>query len=594
MSIAVSSSGSLGCDRMPRPLSFTGRRWVEPEDDAGAVALATNLGVAPLVGRCLARRVPSGIVGRSWMTPELADLHDPFLMMNMDVAVERVRRAVDRGERVRIVTDYDVDGTTSSLILQETFRIQGARSGGTGARVDYHIPHRFHEGYGFSVDAARRAVEEGVQLIVTADIGVRDHAAVTAARAGGVDVIIVDHHLPPGTSVPADATAVLCPPQVGCSYPNRHLAACGVSLKLAQALLADHPHRDRILRSMLKVAAIGTVADVVDLASLENRAIVSLGLEALNRDRHSPGLMALLEVSDLHAGTIDASDLGFRLGPRINAAGRIDDARRVLELFAQRDIVGARAIARDLDRMNHERRRIQDALVESVLGQVEASAGDASFIVVWGAEAEGWHRGVVGIVAARVRETLHRPVAVVSVAGDEARGSVRSIPALHAVDALDSAADLLVRYGGHPMAAGFTVRTADLEALRERLDAWTRQAVSVDDLVPTLELDGACDEADLERGLVESLQGLAPHGKGNPEPVLGIATQPRGIEVFSDRHLRFRMGGLEAVWWQGAEHRTRLEAAGAAGRVEIAGTPGIHHWRGSRSLRVTVVDARGP
>jgi hypothetical protein len=179
MSVDVSSA-SLGCDRMPRPLSFTGRRWVEPDDDAGAVALATNLGVTPLVGRCLARRVPSGIVGRSWMTPDLADLHDPFLMANMDVAVERVRRAVDRGEHVRIVTDYDVDGTTSSLILQETLRIQGARSGGTGAKVDYHIPHRFHEGYGFSAEAARRAVDEGVQLIVTADIGVRDHDAVTA------------------------------------------------------------------------------------------------------------------------------------------------------------------------------------------------------------------------------------------------------------------------------------------------------------------------------------------------------------------------------------------------------------------------------
>jgi single-stranded-DNA-specific exonuclease len=529
------------------------------------------------------------------MTPELGDLHDPFLMANMDVAVDRVRRAVEHGERVRIVTDYDVDGTTSSLLLQETFRILASRSGGTGARVDYHIPHRFHEGYGFSLDAARRAVEEGVQLIVTADIGVRDHEAVTAARAGGVDVIIVDHHLPAGASVPADATAVLCPPQAGCPYPNRHLAACGVSLKLAQALLHDHPLRDRILRSMMKVAAIGTVADVVDLAPLENRAIVSLGLDALNRDRHAPGLQALLEVSDLHAGAIDASDLGFRLGPRINAAGRIDDARRVIELFAQKDFESALTIARDLDRMNHERRRIQDGLVQSVLEKVTESAAERpAFLTVWGEESAGWHRGVVGIVAARVREEIHRPVAVVSIAGDEARGSVRSIPAIHAVDALDSAADLLVRYGGHPAAAGFTVRTRDLEALRERLDGWARGNVSSEDLVPTLELDGACDEGDLERGLVESLQGLAPHGKGNPEPVLGIAARPHAVEVFADRHLRFRMGGLEAVWWQGAAHRDRLEAARAAGAVEVAGTPGIHHFRGARSLRVTVVDARGP
>jgi single-stranded-DNA-specific exonuclease len=243
-----------------------------------------------------------------WVAPSLDHLHPPGAMLNMDAAVDRLRSALRRKEKIRVVTDYDVDGTTSSLVLQAALKLVEPQ-----LDVSYHIPSRFDEGYGFSVRAARQAADDGVGLVVTADIGVRDHAAVSEARSRGLGVLVCDHHLPAGAAVPPDAI-VLCPPQAGDSYPNRALAACGVSLKLAQALLRDHPKRDAVVRSLLKLAAVGTVADMVSLGTLENRAIVALGLRELARGPHHPGLQALLEVSDL---------AGARVTDRRGGAGGI-------------------------------------------------------------------------------------------------------------------------------------------------------------------------------------------------------------------------------------------------------------------------------
>jgi single-stranded-DNA-specific exonuclease len=443
---------------MSSELSLTGRIWELSEQ---APALDS---VHPLTARCIPSRL-NGASLSDWLKPSIKHLHDPALMLGMDRATARIRAAIDDRQRVRIVTDYDVDGTTSSLILQQTL----LRVGGKGL-LDYHIPNRFVEGYGFSVTAAEKAAADGIGVIITADIGVKDHDAVNAAAAAGVDVIICDHHLPGGASVPERAYAVLCPPQDGCSYPNKALAACGVSLKLAQAMLVDHPNADALIRSMMKVAAIGTVADVVDLSGLENRAIVSLGVEQLRLGRHSPGLQALLEVAGLSPDAIDAGALGYKIGPRINAAGRLEGASAVVELFSERDPGRAHARARALDQLNERRKVIQGELVEACLDQLGDSLPD--FAVLWGDESAGWHRGVVGIVAARVRDQINRPVAVIAVTGDSARGSVRSTPRIHAVNALSSASDLLPRFGGHPAAAGFSIDTKNLPALREQLDAF--------------------------------------------------------------------------------------------------------------------------
>lgn len=309
--------------------SFTGARWELAAAAPDAVRALEGRGLSAIAARCVAVRW-GDVDPTSLFEPSWSHLHDPYTMLGMEAAIDRLRHAISKGERVRIVTDYDVDGTTSSLELQAALRIVAPH-----LVVDYHIPNRLTEGYGFSVDAATAAADDGVGLVVTADIGVRDHAAIDAARARGVDVLVCDHHLPAGADVPTNAI-VLCPPQKGDTYPNPFLAACGVSLKLADALLRDHPRREDVLRSMLKLAAIGTVADMVPLLSLENRAIVHLGLRELNGGRHHPGLAALLSVCNLK-GELTERDLGFRVGPRINAAGRVSDAKLVVELLSCRD-----------------------------------------------------------------------------------------------------------------------------------------------------------------------------------------------------------------------------------------------------------------
>ena len=567
---------------MPTPLSLTGRRWnLLPTETVRARELAERFALPLTAARCLLRR-SSGAQLDAWMAPGMELLHDPYAMAGMDRAVARIRAAVDAGESIRIVTDYDVDGTTSSLILQGTLRLLGA-----GARLTYHIPDRFDEGYGFSVRAAEKAVAEGIGLLITADIGVRDHEAVRTAAAGGVDVIVCDHHLPGGESVPQAAYAVLCPPQDGCDYPNPALAACGVSLKLAQALLAEHPKRNIIIRSMLKVAAIGTVADVVDLGTLENRSIVAMGLEELSTGRHTPGLAALLDVSGIGDGPLQASDLGFRLGPRINAAGRLQSADAVIRLFDERDAHIASQKARALDRLNTERKSIQERLVTAALEQIPDPL--PGFIVVSGTEEDGWHRGVVGIVASRLRDRVHRPAAVVSIQGDTAVASVRSVPQVHAVRALDSCQDLLVRYGGHPIAAGFTVPTARLAELADRLAAWVVEHADSDEMRPELELDAACSAVDIDRALARSLQRLAPFGKGNPAPLIQVGqVQVHDIRVLKDKHLKFRASGVDAIWFNAADQREAL----STGAVDLAARVELNRWRGRESVQLRVEDAR--
>ncbi len=571
------------------PLSITGARWdLKAVDPALIQHLSRTLGIAPVVARCMALRgIRQPEEGARMLEPRPEALHDPYAMRGMDRAVDRLRRAARDGEAVRVVTDYDVDGTTSSLILQAALKLIGLEG------LSYHIPDRFEEGYGFSTAAADAAAEDGVGLILTADIGVRDHAAVDRAAERGVDVIICDHHLPPGEDVPERAYAVLCPPQARCSYPNPALAACGVSLKLAQALLDGRPFYERILASLLKLAAIGTVADVVDLMSPENRAIVALGLQSLNRGPHAPGLAALLEVSQLEPGRIDAGDLGYRIGPRINAAGRLTSATRVVELLTTRDPDRAAHLARALDRQNTERRRIQKQLMDEATAQIPRDRAPA-FIVAAGPESEGWHRGVVGIAAGRIRDTFYRPTAIISVAGDQARGSVRATPEVHAVRALEAAHDLLIQYGGHPAAAGFSVHPDKIPALRQRLIEAALAQTGGSPPRPSRRVDAALSPADVSWRLMRELGRLGPHGKGNPSPRLQLTgCRVTGLRVLKDKHLRFELRGdrgrVQAIWWRAAEHRGALESGRPA---DFLGSLEINRWRGRESLQFTVCDAR--
>lgn len=568
--------------------SWTDALWtLLPVEDARLRDLTASTGLSDVAARCLALRWrQEGLPDASWLTPTVDQLHDPGLLHDMPRALDRLQRAVRDGEKVRIITDYDVDGTTSSLILQAALKIVGPN-----LEIDYHIPNRFDEGYGFSVKAAKKAVEDGVGLIVTADIGVRDHASVAAARDGGVDVLICDHHLPAGESVPEDAI-VLCPPKDGCSYPNPSLAACGVSLKLATALLRDHRRFDAILRSLLKLAAIGTVADLVPLTTPENRAIVALGLRELNTGRHHAGLAELLQVCGIK-GAISETDLGFRVGPRINAAGRLEDARLVVELLTSRDPRRARELAGTLDRLNKERQAIQRTVFDEAMERIGEQVDP--FVVVAGDESAGWHRGVVGIVASKVKDAVHRPVAVVSIQGDQAVGSVRSIDAVHAVRALDTAEGLLVRYGGHPMAAGFTVPTDKIDALRETLGAYVEANTTEDDLIRKRRVDAEVAPEQIGWDLYRELGSLGPFGMKNPRPRLLIrgVTADRPRTLANGRLLKFglqgtREGRLSCIWWGEGERLADLEGR----KVDLLGQLGENTWNGNRELQFQLSDVR--
>lgn len=571
--------------------SVTGARWDLVDVDAErARALAERTGLSDAAARCLAARFDGDdLPSHELLHPSIEHLHDPLQMRNMAAALDRLDHALRTGERVRVVTDYDVDGTTSSLLLQAALRIRNP-----DLPLDYHIPNRFEEGYGFSVQAAEKAADDGVGLIVTADIGVRDHAAVAAARARGVDVLVCDHHLPAGEAVPDDAL-VLCPPQQGCTYPNPALAACGVSLKLAQGLLQHH-HRawDRILLSLLKLAAVGTVADMVPLNTLENRAIVTLGLQQLNAGGHHPGLAELLRVAGVSDRAVNTSDLGFRIGPRINAAGRVADAKLVVELLNARDPEQARGLADRIERHNTERRDLQRTLVNRAL---EAIGDDVPpWVLLAGPEDAGWHRGVVGIVAARVKDQLNRPTAIVSIQGDRAVGSVRSLPGIHAVQALESASDLLVKFGGHPMAAGFTVPTQHIDALRERLGAYVGDHADPATLVRARRVDAVVDAARIGEGLHQDLERLGPFGQANPQPRLlvpgvtlaNVTTVGKEGRMLKARVPRGDGSSIDAIWWDGHVHRALLEG----GPVDLLATLGVNEWRGRRTLQLDIKDAR--
>ncbi len=567
-------------------LSLSGAAWTLKPTDPALLEALQSAGHGRVLAICLSHRgAQTPALAERLLRPDMGALHDPYAMLGMDVAVARLERAIRDKERIRVVTDYDVDGTTSSLILQATLKILG------GQGVSYHIPDRMKEGYGFSVLAAETAAKDGIQLIVTADIGVKDHAAVTRSRELGIDVLVLDHHLPPGEDVPDDATAVLCPPQLSCSYPNTSLAACGVSFKVAQAMLASHTSRDRILRSMLKLAAIGTVADVVDLLTQENRAMVALGLEALNEDRHSPGLASLLRVAGVTQGSITSRELGFRIGPRINAAGRMETATRVVELLTTGDPDSAKAQAQELDELNTRRRGVQEAMLSHAMRQVPEPP--PPFIVVAEVEGPNWHRGVAGIVAARLRDTHNRPAAVIAITPGGATGSARSIPEVHAVRCLESAEDLLDRFGGHPAAAGFSLAPEKVAALRERLEAAATEQLNGKTPVLVHRADATVPVQDADFTLLRALEGLAPHGKGNPEPLLLLkGGTVRNTRLIKDKHLKGRlmMGGqsVDFIWWGAAQHRAAIEGK----EVEVLAKLGVNVWQGIERLQLTVEDAR--
>ncbi|MGO8794885.1 MAG: single-stranded-DNA-specific exonuclease RecJ [Candidatus Sulfotelmatobacter sp.] len=475
-----------------------------------------------------------------FLFPSIDQLHAPEELMGVRAAVDRLDAAIERKEPMLIYGDYDVDGTMAVIILKTAIEL-------CGGAADFHVPHRIREGYDLREDVIERAAATGIRLIISVDMGIRAFAPAETAQRLGVDLIVTDHHLPGPDGVPR-ALAVVNPNQAGCTYPYKQLCGAGVAFKVAQGLMQRRlPEKDhaRMLRSFMKVVAIATIADSVPLTG-ENRVFAKLGLDELRR-AVNPGLKALLEVAQVsNKRPPSSTEVAFRIAPRINAAGRMDIARDVIELFSVKDADRARLLAGKLDRLNAERqeeeRRILRSIDERIAG--DPALCEAYCIVVDG---EGWHRGVIGIAATRVVERYHRPALVISRDGEEAFGSGRSIRAFHLLEAVESAHALFTRYGGHSHACGFAMPAANVAQLRAELDAFARTRLTAADFDPVLDLEAELDFEDINPALYQILQLLEPHGAANHEP----AFSARGVrliappKILKDKHIKLKLQAAE-------------------------------------------------
>jgi single-stranded-DNA-specific exonuclease len=494
-----------------------------------------------------------------FLSPSLSHLHPPELMTGLRAAVDRIDAAIERKEPILIYGDYDVDGTMAVIILKTAIEL-------CGGAADFHVPHRIREGYDLRDDVIERAAAAGVRLIISVDMGIRAFAPAETARRLGVDLIVTDHHLPGPDGVPK-ALAVVNPNQAGCEYPYKQLCGAGVAFKVAQGLMQrrlDSKDQNKLLLSFMKVAAIATIADAVPLTG-ENRVFAKLGLDAL-RNPVNPGLKALLEVAQIsHNRPPTSTEVGFRIAPRINAAGRMDVARDVIELFSVKDVARARELAAKLDQLNtsrqEEERRILRSLEERISG--DPALCEAYCIVLDG---EGWHRGVIGITATRVVERYNRPTLVISREGEEAFGSGRSIRAFHLLEAVESCRDLFSRYGGHAHACGFAMPAANIEPLRARLDAFARARLTLADFEPVLDVDSELHFEEITPEFFQALRLLEPYGVGNPEPVFSarnakLTAPPR---ILKDKHLKLKLtaGAIPARVEAGDSPALAASAAG--------------------------------
>ena len=480
----------------------------------------------PTLARLLIRRGLTDTESAArFLSPSLDHLHLPEQMTGLRCAVDRIDAAIERKDPILIYGDYDVDGTMAIIILKTAIEL-------CGGAADFHVPHRIREGYDMRDDVIERAAAAGIRLIISVDMGIRAFAPAETAHRLGVDLIVTDHH------------AVVNPNQAGCKYPYKQLCGAGVAFKVAQALMQRRlPEKDqtRLLLSFMKIAAMATIADAVPLTG-ENRVFASLGLDALRR-AVNPGLKALLEVAQISTQRPpNSTEVAFRIAPRINAAGRMDVARDVIELFSVKDADRARLLAGKLDRLNAERqeeeRRILRSIDERIAG--DPALCEAYCIVVDG---EGWHRGVIGIAATRIVERYHRPAMVISRDGEEAFGSGRSIRPFHLLEAVEASRSLFTRYGGHSHACGFAMPSANVAQLRVELDAFARTRLTAVDFDPVLDVEAELHLSEITPALFRMLSLLEPYGTGNHEPAF-TARDVRLIappKILKDKHIKLKL-----------------------------------------------------
>lgn len=558
--------------------------------DEGAVArLAEGASLPPPLAAVLARRgIATADAARAFLSSGIADLHDPLIMDGMREATGRLRLARERGEKVFLFGDYDVDGITSTAAMGKVLEA-------LGMRYAFCHPDRNAEGYGFNARGVRQASAAGASLIVTLDCGTEAIEPVAEARRAGIDVVVIDHHIPEAGLPPA--TAVVNPKKEECPYPFEELAAAGVVLKFARALVEE-------LRAalpwdeILQLAALGTVADVAPLRG-ENRIIAALGLAAMNRSA-IPGIEALLRAAALCPPAILARHLAFQVGPRLNAAGRVGRPEDATSLLLESDFGRCMPVARELNRLNARRQAIEKAITEEAIGQIErcGEGGRGKALVVAG---RNWHPGVIGIVAARIMERFHRPAVVIALGEESGHGSARSIPGFDLFGGLSRCRDLFTSFGGHRHAAGLTIPLRNIEAFRERFSSVAEELIAEEDLVPSLAIDCLLPLDELSPRLLGALARFEPFGAGNPQPVFaseGVRAAGAARVMGSRKtHLAFPVspaegaaGPFECVGW-GMAGRAGEIAPGLT--LDIAYVPRRGEWNGIPRTELVLKDFRG-
>jgi single-stranded-DNA-specific exonuclease len=524
------------------------QRWqINTPDLEKAAALATSAHIPQVIAELLlARGIDNAEAAHRFLNPEISQLHDPFLMLGMVAAVDRIERAVAQGETILLYGDYDVDGTTAVVLLKTAIEMLGGMHGDPSkAKVRFHVPHRLREGYGIQSAVLEAAAAEGVSLVISVDTGMRAFAEARVAQRLGLDLIITDHHLPDaGDEIPI-AHALLNPNQPGCNYPEKSLCGAAIAFKLAQAVLQRRDPvrtREKTIPSFLKMVALATVADAVPLKG-ENRVLAALGIRELHRPA-GLGLRALFKAAGVDPSTkqLTSFDLGFRLGPRINAAGRMDIAAEVVELFTTRDAPRAHELAEKLERLNTERRETEAEALRQVEERLatDPQLAENRMLVLAG---DGWHRGVIGILASRVVDRTAKPAIVVSIEDGVAYGSGRSIDGFPLLEAIETCADLYTRFGGHAFAVGFALPASNLPEMERRLYAFAAQKLAGKPVEQVLHIHAELPLDRVTPALAGWLHKLEPLGHGNPEPVFLVRNLRLAapVRLMKEKHIRLEL-----------------------------------------------------
>ncbi|MDH6597854.1 single-stranded-DNA-specific exonuclease RecJ [Bacillus aerius] len=555
-------------------------RWeYEHPSEEKVKSLSENLNISALTASLLVQRGLEEVEeARSFLFDQKAEFHDPFLLKGMKEAVERINKAIEEQESIVIFGDYDADGVTSTSVLLHTLKERSAK-------VDFYIPDRFKEGYGPNEQAFRYIKEQGASLVITVDTGIASVNEARIAKEIGLDLIITDHH-EPSEELP-EALAIVHPKQPGCEYPFKELAGVGVAFKVAHALLGKLPVE------LLDLAAIGTIADLVPLYD-ENRWIAKKGLMQLRQSRR-PGLKALLKEAGATLEEANEETVGFQIAPRLNAVGRIEQADPAVHLLMTEDMDEAEELARFVQELNKERQKIVSTITEEAIQMVEETGADQSAIVVAKA---GWNPGVVGIVASKLTDTFSRPAIVLGIDEETqmAKGSARSIPGFDLFFHLSKCRDILPHFGGHPMAAGMTLRADDVPLLRERLNQYANETLTEEDFIPIQRVDAVCKVDEMTVQAIEEVGLLSPFGMQNPKPFIMIEdAQLEDIRTIgaNQNHIKMSLKDEDKLLDCVGFHQGKLKEELVPGsQISVVGEVSINEWNNRKKPQLMLKDAR--